>query len=111
MTSRNIDEAAADIDDATTSIEELQAEPNVNAPDKLKEVHEALDHASDVLDDEVEDDDEEEDDEDEDEGEGEGEGEDSDSPELRSMITRRLLTVVFDVHLVEQTPILRRGDG
>jgi hypothetical protein len=71
MTSRNIAEAAADIDDATTTIEELQAEPDVDAPDKLKEVRESLDHASDVLDGEVEDDDDDED---------EVEGEDTDSP-------------------------------
>ena len=69
MTSRNIAEAAADIDDATTTIEELQAEPDVDAPDKLKEVRESLDHASDVLDGEVENDDEDE-----------VEGEDTDSP-------------------------------
>jgi hypothetical protein len=56
MTSRNIAEAAADIDDATATIEELQAEPDVDVPEKLKQVHESLDHASDVLDDEVEDD-------------------------------------------------------
>jgi hypothetical protein len=74
MTSRNIAEAAADIDDATTTIEELQAESAVDAHDKLKEVQESLDHASAVLDDEVEDDDQEEDEEDE------VEGEDTDSP-------------------------------
>jgi ElaB/YqjD/DUF883 family membrane-anchored ribosome-binding protein len=52
MTPRNIDQAAADIDDASDTIEELQAEPDVDASDKLEEVHETLAHASDALDEE-----------------------------------------------------------
>ena len=52
MTSRNIDQASTDIDDASATIEELQVEPDVDASDKLKEVHETLARASDALDEE-----------------------------------------------------------
>lgn len=55
MTPRNIDQAAADIDDASDTIEELQAEPDVDVSDKLEEVHETLAHASDALDEERDD--------------------------------------------------------
>ena len=70
MTLKKLDQASADIDDASTTIEELQAEPDaIDATDKLKEVHETLAHASDALDEERDD----EEDDDKDEGEDEGE--------------------------------------
>jgi hypothetical protein len=50
MPSRKLDELAADIDDAFTVVEELQNEPDVQAPEKLDELHETLDEASDTID-------------------------------------------------------------
>ena len=43
-------ELATDIDDAATVVEELQAEPDVDASEKLDELKTTLDDASDVLD-------------------------------------------------------------
>lgn len=64
MTSRKINEAASDIDDASDTIDELRAKPNLDAEttDMLDELHNSLEHASDSLDDaaeaaEIEDDD------------------------------------------------------
>ena len=53
MTSTTPEEAATDIDDATTTVDELQAKPNqdTDTTDKLDELHDALEHASDTLDD------------------------------------------------------------
>ena len=53
MTSRKLDEVATDIDDASTTVDELQAKPNqdTDTTDKLDELHDALEHASDTLDD------------------------------------------------------------
>jgi hypothetical protein len=51
MTSRKIQEVAADIDDAFTVVEELQAEPDVDTRDKLDELHDTLERASDTIDD------------------------------------------------------------
>ena len=53
MTSRKLDEVATDIDDASTTADELQAKPNqdTDTTDKLDELHDALEHASDTLDD------------------------------------------------------------
>ena len=53
MTSRKLDEVATDIDDASTTVDELQAKPNqdTDTTDKLDELHYALEHASDTLDD------------------------------------------------------------
>lgn len=52
MTSRNINEAATDIDDASITVDELRAQPNldVETTDKLDELRETLEHASDKLD-------------------------------------------------------------
>jgi outer membrane murein-binding lipoprotein Lpp len=53
MTPRKIDEIATDIDDASTTIDELQADadPGTDTAAKLDEIHAALEHASDALDD------------------------------------------------------------
>jgi hypothetical protein len=51
MTSRKIDEVATDIDDASTVVEELQEDPYVDTNDKLDELHDTLEHASDALED------------------------------------------------------------
>jgi uncharacterized protein YukE len=52
MTSRKINEAATDIDDASETVDELRAQPNldVDTTDKLDELHETLEHAADTLD-------------------------------------------------------------
>jgi hypothetical protein len=53
MISRKLDEVATDIDDASTTADELQAKPDqdTDTTDKLDELHDALEHASDTLDD------------------------------------------------------------
>ena len=50
MSSRKLDELATDIDDASIVVDELQAEPGVDAPEKLDELHDVLEHASDTID-------------------------------------------------------------
>jgi hypothetical protein len=52
MPSSKLDELATDIDDASTTVEELQDDPDTdaNADKKLDEVHETLDKASDMID-------------------------------------------------------------
>ena len=50
MTMRKIDEAAAEIDDAFDTVEELQEAPDVDTTDKLDEIHDTLEHVSDELD-------------------------------------------------------------
>lgn len=50
MSSRKLNELATDIDDAATVVEELQAEPDVDASEKLDELKTTLDDASAVLD-------------------------------------------------------------
>lgn len=50
MSSRKLNELATDIDDAVTVVEELQAEPDVDASEKLDELKTTLEDASDVLD-------------------------------------------------------------
>lgn len=50
MSSRKLNELASDIDDAATVVEELQAEPDVDASEKLDELKTTLEDASDVLD-------------------------------------------------------------
>ena len=50
MSSRKLNELATDIDDAATVVEELQAEPDVDASEKLDELKTTLEDASDVLD-------------------------------------------------------------
>jgi hypothetical protein len=49
MTFEKIDQVSADIDDASTTVEELRAEPDIDTADKLEELHDALAHASDTL--------------------------------------------------------------
>ena len=53
MSPRKIDEVASDIDDASDTLDELQAEPGhtVDTTEKLDELQEALQHASETLDD------------------------------------------------------------
>ncbi len=53
MTSRKIDEVASDIDDAVTTLDELKAKSDhdIDTTDKLDELHDALEHASETLDD------------------------------------------------------------
>ena len=50
MTIRKIEEAAADIDDAVETVEELPGAPDVDTTEKLDELHDALEQASDALD-------------------------------------------------------------
>lgn len=50
MTSRKFDELATDIDDASTVVEELQVDSNDDAGEKLDELHDALEQASDTID-------------------------------------------------------------
>jgi hypothetical protein len=50
MSSRKLDELASDVDDAAEVVEELQAEPGVDASEKLDELKETLEEASDTLD-------------------------------------------------------------
>jgi D-mannonate dehydratase len=50
MSSRKLDEIATDVDDASTIAEELQGDPGVETDEKLDELHEALEHASDTID-------------------------------------------------------------
>ena len=51
MLDRKIDEVATDLDDASTVVEELQNDPNVDADEQLDDLHEALENASDTIDD------------------------------------------------------------
>ena len=50
MSSRKLDELASDVDDAADVVEELQAEPDVDASERLDELMKALEEASDTLD-------------------------------------------------------------
>ena len=50
MSSRKLDELASDEDDAADDVEELQAEPDVDASERLDELMKALEEASDTLD-------------------------------------------------------------
>jgi len=50
MSSHKLNELARDVDDAATVVEELQAEPDVDASEKLDELKAALEDACDVLD-------------------------------------------------------------
>ncbi len=51
MSSRKLEEIASDVDDAATVVEELQAEPEVDASEKLDELKKTLEDAADTLDD------------------------------------------------------------
>ena len=50
MTSRKLDEIASDIDDASTVVEELQVDPDADPGEKLDELQDILEHASDAID-------------------------------------------------------------
>ena len=50
MSSRKLDEIASDVDDAAMVVEELQAEPEVDAAEKLRELKKTLEDASDAVD-------------------------------------------------------------
>jgi len=50
MSTRKLEELATDVDDAADVVEELQAEPDVDASEKLDELMKALEEASDTLD-------------------------------------------------------------
>jgi hypothetical protein len=50
MTSDDFDELASDIDDASMVAEELQEDHDADAAEKLDELHERLEHASDMID-------------------------------------------------------------
>jgi hypothetical protein len=58
MSSRKLNELASDVDDAAMVVEELQAEPDVDASEKLDELKRTLEDASDALD-ELQDDEDE----------------------------------------------------
>lgn len=51
MVDRKIDELASDLDDASTTVEELQNDPTIDADEQLDELHETLENASDTIDD------------------------------------------------------------
>jgi hypothetical protein len=50
MSSRKLDEVSADLDDASIVVEELQDDPEADAPEKLEELHKTLEGASDTID-------------------------------------------------------------
>ena len=50
MSSRKLAELATDVDDASLTVEELQHEPDVDADEKLNELHKALYDASNTID-------------------------------------------------------------
>ena len=51
MSSRKLDELASDIDDATTTVHELQDDHDRDRDEKLDELDKTLEHASDTIDD------------------------------------------------------------
>lgn len=50
MSSRKLDELSADLDDASTTVEELQNDPDDDGDEKLDELHKTLEDASDTVD-------------------------------------------------------------
>ena len=50
MSSRKLDELATDVDDASTTVEELQHDFHHDAHEKLDELHKTLEDASDTID-------------------------------------------------------------
>ena len=50
MTSRTLDELASSIDDASMVVEELQDDSATDPQEKLEELHDTLEHASDTID-------------------------------------------------------------
>ena len=50
MSPRKLDEVATEIDDASATVEELQDDPDADTDEKLGDLHETLEKASDTLD-------------------------------------------------------------
>jgi hypothetical protein len=50
MSSRKLDELASDIDDAKTTVDELQGDPDTDRDEKLDDLDKILEHASDTID-------------------------------------------------------------
>jgi hypothetical protein len=50
MADPKFDELAADIDDASTAVEELQVDHDADTDEKLDDLHKTLEHASDMID-------------------------------------------------------------
>jgi hypothetical protein len=50
MADPKFDELAADIDDASEAVEELQDDHDADADEKLDDLHKTLEHASDMID-------------------------------------------------------------
>jgi hypothetical protein len=50
MTSRTFDALASNIDDASMVVEELQGDPATDTQQKLEELHDTLEQASDTID-------------------------------------------------------------
>ena len=50
MADPKFDELAADLDDASTAVEELQVDHDADADEKLDDLHKTLEHASDMID-------------------------------------------------------------
>jgi hypothetical protein len=50
MSNRTLDELATDVEDATSVLEELQDDPGLNTQDKLGELHDKLEQASEAID-------------------------------------------------------------
>jgi outer membrane murein-binding lipoprotein Lpp len=51
MSSRKLNELATDIDDAKTTVDELQDDADTNRDEKLDDLQKTLEHASDATDD------------------------------------------------------------
>jgi hypothetical protein len=49
MSNRTLDELATDVEDATSVLEELQDDPGINTQDKLEEIHDKLEQASEAI--------------------------------------------------------------
>ncbi len=50
MSSRKLNEIASDVDDASTVVDEIQAEPDADPREKLDELKKTLEDAADTLD-------------------------------------------------------------
>jgi ElaB/YqjD/DUF883 family membrane-anchored ribosome-binding protein len=50
VSNRKLDELATDVDDATSVLEELLDEPSISTQDKLEELHDKLEQASEAID-------------------------------------------------------------
>ena len=49
MSNRTLEELATDVEDATSVLEELQDDPGLNTQDKLGELHDKLEQASQAI--------------------------------------------------------------